>query len=469
MRKVTLACIIALASLTLFASEVGFVPKDYDFFVFFKGNGLFYPQLLEVPLFSFLLSDNGMGLESVFKSYIENVSYTSGVDSRVFLDALSQDILFAAKGLTFVPDQLFSLDMNYYIELLRNLGLNSLLVLKTDEPEALVHFLAGITNLKLVKNGEIWVLQDTDVAIFAMPYENFLLLSGSKNGINIAISSYENPEERLSSEYPVVANAEANASWISAFFKGDSFGAELNINFNTANIRTRYVEITGTLNGETLQFEIEQVLENSGETEKYVSSVRTMLSKPFIGSFVFSATASGPSDLAQEIASWFRGASEEIKKIYEIVSAILQQSEGRVHLTGDVGAASEIRFAAIFKLKKGADPIALIRKYGARDFGDGEWRMPTNSDQISFFRNGEDFVMTNLSRADYLRLSEKRKLKDDTAYVYISRNAPEHDVMRTYVDLGTVIERMLGIKANSRLLLIQTASDSGFVYYLEVM
>ena len=152
MRKVTLACIIALASLTLFASEVDFVPKDYDFFVFFKGNGLFYPQLLEVPLFSFLLSDDGMGLESVFKSYIVNVSYTSGVDSRVFLDALSQDILFAAKGLTFVPDQLFSLDMNYYIELLRNLGLNSLLVLKTDEPEALVHFLAGMTNLKLVKN-----------------------------------------------------------------------------------------------------------------------------------------------------------------------------------------------------------------------------------------------------------------------------------------------------------------------------
>lgn len=465
MRQIILL-IIFLVSLSIcsLAELVDFVPADYDFFLMFKDNGMYYSKISSVQFFNFLLGENGLGLEYVTKSLLENVGYNTRVSPDVFYETISKNILFASKGVSLDVGSFFSVDVNYYVEALRNIGTNSILVFETSKPEELIKLIAGITNLRVSVSEKTWVLQDTDVAIFARYYKGYLVLSGSKSALEKAIDVYDRPTDQFSYRHPV-KDLINQSVWICGFFKGNSFSANL-IGIETNSLDSDYFTVVGVPSGESLVVEVRQYLKKNTDLNKYLSSITMMRNMPFIGNFAFSATASGPSDIARSITSWFQGAQEEVRKIYQIISSILDVSTGRVYLTGDI-SGEQVRFAAVFNLATDFD-MNLIKSYGARDFG-GELRLPVLNGFISFFTLGKDLVVTNMTKDDYQKVSNRKRLRDDAAYQYLSKKFPEKDIMRIYVDLGSIIESMLGSKARGRVLFSQFIDGGVIVYKVEVM
>lgn len=464
MRKSMLIIFLTLLPLFLFGELVDFVPADYDFFLIFKDNGKYYQKISTVQFFNFLLKEEGLGLEYVTKSLLENVGYSTRVSPDVLYEALSKDVLFASKGIVLDVGSFFSLDLNYYVEALRNIGTNSILVFETDKPDGFIKLIAGITNLKISVKEKTWILQDTDVAIFARYHKGYLVLGGSKSALEKAIDVYDRPNDQLIYRHPV-RDLLNQPAWICGFFKGNSFSTNL-VGIDTNSIESDYFTVFGVPGDESLVIEVKQYLKKSTDLNKYLSGTTTMKNMPFIGNFAFSATASGPSDIAQSVTSWFQGAQEEVRKVYQIISSVLDVSTGRVYLTGDI-ASEQVRFAAVFNLATDFD-MNLIRSYGARDFG-GELRLPILNGFVSFFTLGRDLIVTNLTKEEYQKASNRRRLRDDAAYQYLSKKFPEKDMMRVYVDLGSIIESMLGSKARGRVLLSQFVDGGVIVYRVEVM
>ncbi|WP_041081969.1 hypothetical protein [Thermotoga profunda] len=464
MRQAILIIFLVLLPICFLAEIIDFVPANYDFFIIFKDNGTYYPKISSVQFFNFLLGENGLGLEYVTKSLLENIGYNTRVSPDIFYEAISKNILFASKGVTLDVGSFFSVDLNYYVEALRNIGTDSILVFETDKPEEFIKLIAGVTNLKVSTNEKTWILQDTDVAIFARYHKGYIVLSGSKSALEKAIDVYDRPTDQFSNRYPV-KDLINQPAWICGFFKGNSFSTNL-AGIDTNSLDSDYFTVTGIPNGESLVIEVKQYLKKSTDLNKYLSNSATMRNMPFIGNFAFSVTASGPSDIAQSIASWFQGAQEEVRKIYQIISSILEVSTGRVYLTGDI-SSEQVRFAAIFNLATDFD-MNLIKSYGARDFG-GELRLPILNGFVSFFTVGKDLIVTNMTREDYQKASNRKRLRDDAAYQYLSKKFPEKDMMRIYVDLGNIVESMLGSKARGRVLFSQFIDSGVIIYRVEVM
>ena len=451
-------CVLAVANVT------SFVPRDYDFFLLLKGNSLYYDKLSSVPLFRFVLKDDRIALESVFVSILENTCNNIGVPMSSVYEALENDILFAAKGTEFTLEQFFSLDLNYYLQVLRNMGNNSIIVMKSSKPEQLLRLLAKLMDLKMTKSEKVWILHDTDVAIFASAHEGYLVISGSRNALLKAIDAYDLEQLQMKSEEPAVRELLNQSAWLYGFFKRDTLRIKGPL-VSTNDVDTEYVTILGVPSGESLKIEVRQQLRSATGMEKYVSSATGMLGMPFIGNFAFSATATGPMDLADSLSQWFQGAQEEVKKIYEIVSHILKSSTGRVYMTGDL-FGDRVRLVTIFELSKDLDTSFLI-KYGARSFGN-EIRLPILNGFISFFQSDKRLIMTNMTKAEY-DLASRRRVRDDVTYQYISRNYANQDILRLFVDVGSLLRAMLGINAVGKFFLTQQFDGQAFVYRMEVM
>ncbi len=447
-------------------SIIGFVPKDYDFFLLFRDNDKNYSRLVSVPFFNFLFKEEGLEIESFVSSLLENIKYTQRIAPEVLYSALSRDVLYASKGTKLDFSSVFSLDPNYYIEAFKNIGINSVVVFRTDEPTDLMRLLAALTNLRLTTDGDTWIMSDTDVAIFAKHHDGYLVLAGSRNALERAIDSYDRPEDQLINEFDEITKLLEANNWFCGFFKGDSFTFNLTGgNFQTTV--TKYVIVRGDITNESLKITVNQFVSDLNDFKRNMSSVSSMLGMPLIGDFAFSATVSGPLDIARSISSWFEGAQEEIKKIYDIVSSILATSTDRVYVTGTL-YGDKIFFASTFPMLKDFDLNALIQ-YGARDFG-GEVRLPILDDEyLAFFTQGKNLIVTNMSRSEYERLSARKRLRDESAYQYLSKRFPNSDMVRVYIDLGSLFQSILGVKATGKALISGYVSEESVVYVAEVM
>jgi hypothetical protein len=76
--------------------------------------------------------------------------------------------------------------------------------------------------------------------------------------------------------------------------------------------------------------------------------------------------------------------------------------------------------------------------------------------------------MTNMTKAEY-DLASRRRVRDDVTYQYISRNYANQDILRLFVDVGSLLRAMLGINAVGKFFLTQQFDGQAFVYRMEVM
>ena len=455
---------LLLTSCILLGSITDFVPEDYDFFLLFKNLYSKLDELKQVPLFDFILKKEGLGLEITISSILTDVEEKTGISKDIFLDSLSKNVLLSAKGVTLNFDTIISLDVNYYLEILKNIGTTSFLVLETNHPLELSKFIAGLTETKLVEDGEFFILQDDNISIFAKHVDNFLILGGSKLAVESAVAAYTNKNYRLV-QNEVVRNLLKEDKPLLGFFKGDSFKMNMGMNLEKSK-KTKYVILKGWLEENSLRFDVLQKVE--GDFEKYESDSSDMNTIPYVGNYFLGVSVSGGVEAVRKVTEWFSGKSEEVEKFAEIMKNILEQSVGKVYIVGEINQETTVSFVVLFNVKNKKAVEEVLKKYGRME--DGIRIMEITNTKLRFLWSEGKLVMTNLTKQEYDRMFGKGKLSDDPAYSYIvDKCGVKRDVLRIYVDLGDIIEKMIGIRVSSKLLFIQYYDEGFFKYRLEVM
>ena len=453
-----------LISYILFGSITDFVPKDYDFFILFRNFYSRLEDLKKVPLFDFILEKEGLGLEPTIISILTNVEEEAGISKDIFLDSISGNVLFSAKGVTLNFDTMISLDVNYYLEILKNIGVSSFLILETNHPLKFSRFIAHLMETKLVENGEFLIFQDDNISIFAKYVDSFLILGGSKLAVKSAVAAYSNKNYRLAQNKVVQKLLKENKPLL-GFFKGDSFKMNMGMDLEKTE-KTEYVILKGWIEENSLRFDVLQRVE--GDFEKYESDSSDMKFTPYAGNYFLGVSVSGGMEAVRKVTEWFSGKIEEVESFVEIIKDILEKSTGKIYIVGEINQETTISFVALFNVVKKDLVEYILRKYGKVE--DGIHTMEIANATLRFFWSNNKLVMTNLTKQAYDRIFGKGKLLDDPAYVYIANKCNvKRDILRIYVNLGDIIEKMVGIKVSSKLLFIQYY-DNGFLKYrLEVM
>ncbi len=448
-----------------------FVPEDYDLVLLFKDVSENYQSLKTLPIGSFIFNSEGIGMEYIASEILEDVEKECGVSKDVMLTAFSSDVMLAAKGLKLDFKSLTSLDVNYYIDTLKNLGANTILVVKTSRPDDFMRFLATLLGLKLDRDETFYVLKDDLVAIFAKEHAGYVIISGGKGSIESAIATFskrggfveknEDAKELL-----------REPAFIVGYFKGDSFKIDMGINVeqSTSDLKTEKFELLGNITEGKLVITVKQFVEgNLDKVREYLSSSEGMGDIPFSGNYFFGASVKGSKEVLDLIMSWFSGKSEELDRMASIIGTVLENSKDKAYIVGDVVAASSVTFSAVFTLRDGEEDIEKVLVSNGAHREEDQWEMLVGNGKIYFFEYGGRFVLSNLNREEYARVFKKRKLADDPAYTYMSSVFPKEDISRGFVDVGDILKKLVGLEVSSKMIFYQTYEDGVFLYRLEVM
>ncbi len=469
--KRILAISLIFISLMVFCEIYDFVPGDYDLILLFKNVSENYQALKGIPIGSFVFSSEGIGVEYIVSEILEDAEEECGVSKNIMIDSFSDEVMIAAKGLKLDFKSLTSLDVNYYIDTLKNLGANTILIVRTKKPEDFMKFLSSLLELKLERDGEFYILKDDAVAIFSKYYSGYMLISGGKSSIEDAIATFSkkdgfvkfNKDARTLLDKPL---------FIAGYFKGDSFKIDmgLNVEQSTSDVETKKFELTGKIEDGRLVVTVEQFV--SGKVEKmkdYLSTSEGMGQIPFSGNYFFGASVKGSKEVLDMIMSWFSGKSEELDRMASIIGTILENSRGKAYIVGDIVEASSVTFSAIFDLKGNEDEIERVLATNGAHESAGQWEMLVGNTHIYFFEYAGKFVLSNLTREEYGEIFKKKKLADDPAFAYMSSVFPEKDISRGFVDIGDILKKLVGLNASSKMIFYQTYENGVFLYRLEVM
>ncbi len=470
MREKIISMAILLLGLCIFAGDIlDFVPPDYDFVILVSDPATNYEHLKDVPLFSFAFSDNGLGMEYLFNSMMNKVEKDSGVSKQVFLDAISHDFLISSKGISVDLNSLTSLDLNYYIDLLKNLGSNTIIALQSSTPSEFLTFLSSLLNLSLNEEATgLYLMKDDQVTIFAGVKDKYVIMSGSKGSLSAALSNYSKPLTGLTK---VASDVLSKKAFIKGYFKGDSFKIDMGVNVK-GDVNTDHVELLVNIDDGKLVLRVEQFVTGKLEKPKmYLVGSSDMGEIPFMGNYFVGISAKSSADAIDRITSWFSGRGGEVGKMSEIVSTVVKGAYGKIYIVGDISAASNVTFAAVFRESKESikDIEGVLRKYGGMSNGK-EWFMKIGDENLHFFWYRDRFIISNVNKDKYVSYSKRKKLLDDPTFNYLSSFIPyREDISRVYLDLGDVLKKVTGLDVSSKMLFFQTYEIGKFLYILEVM
>ncbi len=462
--------LILMYTLVFFAGKIiDFVPPDYDFVIYFDNPAVNYQKLKEVPLFSFVFGDKGLGVEYIFNSMMDDIEKKSGVSKKVFLDAISHDFLISSKGISLDLNSLTSLDLNYYIDLLKNLGANTIIALHSSSPNELMKFVSTLLDLSLDEESTgLYMMKDDHVTIFAGSADDYIVMSGSKGSLSSALSNYSKPDGGLTKEASSVL---AKKGFIKGYFRGNSLKIDMGVKIK-GDINTDHLELLVKVEDGKLVLRVDQFVTGNLEKPKaYLVGSSDMGEIPFMGNYFVGISAKSSAEAVEKVTSWFSGQGGEIKKMSDIVSSVVRGAEGKIYIIGDISAASNVTFAAIFReTKENFKNIEeTLKKYGAENKGD-QWILDISGEKLYFFSYGGHFVVSNVDKKKYAAYSRRKKLLDDPTFNYLSSFIPyKEDISRAYLDLGDVLRKITGLDVSSKMLFFQTYKTGEFLYILEVM
>ncbi len=468
MRKIVI--LLLVASMIAFAGKItDFVPPDYDFIIYVANPSENYQKLKDVPLFSFALGEKGLGVEYIFNSMMDEVEKKSGVSKDVFMKAISHDFIISSKGISVDLNSLTSLDLNYYMDLLKNLGSNTIIALKSSSPSDFMKFMSTLLDLKLSEESSgLYTMRDSHVTIFARSIDDYVIMSGSKGSLSSALANYSKPAGGLTEEASSILSKKG---FIKGYFRGNSLKIDMGVKVK-GDITTDHLELLVKVENGKLVLRVDQFVKGNLEKPKaYLVGSSDMGEIPFMGNYFVGISAKSSAEAVEKVTSWFSGKGGEIKKVSDIVSSVVKGAQGKIYIIGDISAASNVTFAAVFKESKEnfKDIEKTLEKYGAESEENG-WILDIGGEKLHFFTYGGRFVVSNISREKYAAYSRRKKLLDDPTFNYLSSFIPyKRDISRAYLDLGNVLKNVTGLDVSSKMLFFQTYETGRFLYILEVM
>jgi hypothetical protein len=465
MRKIGIFLLIYL-SIFSFSNILNFVPYDFDIFIHFNNEIGSIEKIKNVPFLNFIVSDNGLAFENYLLSYLENVDYESGLKKEIFLDALSSNILFLSKGGEIRIDENVSFDLNYYIDIIRNLSKDSALIFETENATSLAYYLGALLDEKITLNGNIFNIGDS---LFVSKFKNYLIVTGSKSVLDYLVSTYMTDELKFTKKYPEILEKVPSDYWFLGYSKSNAIKITFPVETIKTDIKTEYLLFYGRIDESVLKITVNQKSNKFFEKSYIVNDL--MENIPVLGNYFGGISVDDSKEAIDFIKPWiFTFESTSVTKIYEITNTILNNSTSTFYVVGDVDDATNVSLAFLFKLSNGKTSIKkMLEKYNAKyDKIKDEWLMNIADDvDIYFYEYGGFFVISNLDKSIYERKASVKRLMDIPAYNFLDRKK-NYDV-KIFLDVGDLIYKFLGMDIDSKVIFWQE-KDGFFVnYYLDIM
>ncbi len=453
---------------------VKFVPKDFDGVIILKDATVGYYELKKVPIGNFILSDGGLNLEGIVSNILESVGEQCVISSEVFKKTIGKGLLLASKGVTLSFESITSLDINYYLDVLKNLGNNTVLVFKSDSPEKFVRYISCLIGYTVNTDGEFYTLSGEEYTIYAKIFEGYVVFSGSKNTIAGSIAAFKSEEDSLVSSDIYFAKflEAADKGFLLGYFKKDAFKFELPFKLETQNLETERFELLTNIKDGKINIKIKQFVKGDLDIYKHMNiNTENFGDTPLLGDIYIKVSVTNLKRSVMGLLDWYSGKEGEIEKLHEIFKFIADNSNGDFLLIGSLSGATDVALTTTFNydFETWEDLKALLKKYGAQvkkneilfDIG--------KTLTLHFFKHNGYLVVSTVNREVFGRSYKKAKLSDDPLYGYLSKDTKNNCILSVFVNIGNLVEELLGVELNSGLLLNEYVEDDHFLYEMEVM
>ena len=465
MKKISVFVLTCLIAIFSFSNILKFIPYDYDIFIHFKNENA-KNKIKNVPFLRFVISDEGLGFENYLLSYLENTDYESGLNKEIFLKTLSSNILFLSKGGEINVDSSVSFDLNYYIDIIRNLSKDSAIIFETEDATLLTKYLGAILDEKVERNERLFVIGES---LYACGFESYLIVAGSKAVVDYLISTYGEEDLEFVSVNPNIFSDLESDYWFLGYSKSDAIKINFPIESVRKDVKTEYILFVGKINNDVLSIRINQKTNKTYQKSTVVDDLMEEI--PVLGNYFGGVSVMDTKEALEFVKPWiYTFDSTDVTKIYEITDIILSNATTTFYIVGDVDDATNVSLAFLVKLSDGLENISeVLEKYSIKyDKLNDEWIMKiSNNINVYFYKYEQFFVISNIEKSIYERKARLKKLVDIAAYNYLDKKR-SYDV-KIFMDIGDLIYKSLGIGINSKLIFWQEKNGNFINYYLDIM
>lgn len=456
MKKILTTLALFLIFVQLFGGSdiFNFVHKDYDFVLRISKGGSWYNELKKVPFFAFILDRKGLGFEDSFSRVLEDMRYKTGVLPAVVQDAISNDILFASKGIDIDISNFVSFDINYYLEFIKNIAANSFLVFETKYPTQLpkaLSYLLSVNFRSISQN--LYIIGDT---LYASITGKYFIIAGSKQTLELALKTFQTPEMQMSKVVKEFDRLKAGTFFISGFSKPNTLKINLPGGVRIDDSDSEYLLFTSTISAGAFTFTIEQKNKKQNNTSKISDNIGTL---PLNWNYYLSIPSKNTAALISSVEVWFSGITSDLIRLTEFFKYSASVSSN-VYIVGRL-ESGELVF--IFDNFTGKDLETNLAKLGSKyDFQKQEWSLIIQSSKLYIYKTANRLVMATVDKAKFEQYEKSSKRLRDLPIFFDFSKITTYD-MKLFMDIGDIIKTTTGFNVISKLLFWQ--SSIGYLSY----
>lgn len=445
MKKLVVTLILLFVIVQLFAASdiFNFVHKDYDFVLRISKGGSWYDELKKVPFFSFILDRKGLGFEDSFSRVLEDMRYKTGVAPTVVQDAMSNDILFASKGIDVDISNFVSFDINYYLEFIKNIASNSFIVFETKYttqlPKALSYLLS--VSVRTVSQN-MYIIGDT---LYASIVGRYFIIAGSKQTLELALKTFQTADMQLSKIVKEFDRLKAGTFFISGFSKPNTLKINLPGGIKIDDSDSEYLLFNSTISAGTLTFTVEQKNKKQNNSSKVSDNIGAL---PLSWNYYLSIPSKNTTALVNSAEVWFAGITSDLVRLTDFFKYCASASSN-VYIVGRL-ESGELTF--IFDNFNGKDLETNITKLGTKyDFQKQEWSLNIQNSKFYIYKTMNRLIIANIDRAKFEQYDKlNKRLKDLPIYFDFSKISTYE--MKLFMDIGDIIKATTGFNVTSKLL-----------------
>jgi len=434
------------------------VHKDYDFVIRISKGGSWYSEIQKVPFFSFVLNRKGLGFEDSFLRILEDMRYKTGVAPSVVQEAISNDVLFASKGIAIDFSNVISFDLNYYFDFIKTITSNSFIAFQTKLPAQLVKALSFLLSVKyrVLPNNQ-YVLGDS---LYCGSIGKYLVVAGSKQALELALKTFLTPDMQMSKSTKVFDRLKTGTFFISGYSKPDvikfTFPGVSQLNMSDSE----YIIFYSSVSAGNMSMTFEQKNRKEISTKKVSESIGNI---PLAWNYYLSIPSTNSEEIVNTLKQWFQGSSVDLSRLLEFVSALSKVSSN----VYTVGRIETNDFLFIFDNITLKDLENSISRLGARyDSQKQEWTVLFQTNKLSIYANSNRVYFGTIDRAKYEQYERTRgKLKDLPLYFDFSK-INVYD-FKLFLDIGDIIKTTTGFNISSKMLFWKY--NSGYFSYYKIL
>ncbi len=458
MRKTTLILIL-LFSMCVFATGdiVNFVFKNYDFFIRFSNISKYYNEIKKVQFFKFVLENKGLAFENNFERILEGVKYSTNLNPEIITDSISQDILFASKGININFLEFFSFDLNYYFELIKNISESAFIVFQTPYRDKFVKYISVLLGMEMKSIGKNLYLLGS--GLYISTFDKYVIIAGSKQALDVAISSYGSKELQLVNQEKIVSRVIDTKYIISGYAKGNVLNPDI-IGSGIKLIQSDYTLFYSTVSEGVLSLTFEQKVKSELKAKNLKDGLGSV---PNAWNYYIAIDSKDTETVLELSKNWLKGFQTEIKKISDLIN-FASLNSSFFYLCGRIDSGDYVLIFDAFTSKNLENVLnSLSIPY---DVNTQTWKLyKDKNNTLYIYRYSNQLVISSYPKNIYENyVRTYRKVSDVPFYYYIDK-VSNYDI-KAYIDIGDIILKTTGFRVNSKLVFWKYSSATTIFYRL---